>query len=152
MKTPSDQVTVQQLDELIQKIHEKELEIEKQTEVVTNLGKELAVLEGNAVGYLKDLGRETYDSPFGKLKIEQKWRVNMPADDQAKAELFAHFRERGIFDKYATVHSVSLNSLYKADWEAAKERGEGLEFTMPGIGAPTLFEKLRFKPAKKGAE
>ena len=144
----STSVTVAELDELIKKIAEKEAEIEAQKEVLTAKNKELATLEGKCVQYLTELDRKNYDSPFGKVSIAQKWRVNLPEDDRAKRELFDHLRERGIFDKYATVNSNSLNSLYRQDWEAAKERGEGLEFSMPGIGAPKLFEALTFKASK----
>lgn len=146
MNQPS--VTVADLDELIAKIAKKEGEIEIQEDILKEKNKELATLQGKCVQYLNELNRKNYESPSGKVTIAQKWRVNLPADDNAKRALFEHLRERGIFDKYATVNSNSLNSLYKQDWEAAKERGEGLEFSMPGIGAPNLFEALSFKAAK----
>lgn len=148
MEPNSNQVTVKELDEICEKIAAKEREIEAHEAVLTEHNKELAALEGRAVQYLKELGRESYDAPAGKIKIEEKWRVNLPATDQEKTLLFDHLRERGIFDKYATVNANSLNSLYKADWDAAKARGEGMEFSMPGIGAPKLFEKPNFKAAK----
>lgn len=143
------EVTVKQLDELIEKLAAKEVEAEAQGAIMTTLNKEVAALEGRIVQYLKELDRESYDSPVGKFKIEEQWRVNMPADDNAKRALFDHLREREIFDKYATVNSNSLNALYMADWREAKEQGRGMEFTMPGIAAPKLFEKLKFKAVKK---
>lgn len=146
MDQPS--VTVAELDELIKQIAAKNSEIEKAEDVVKAHNKELTKLEGRCVEYLKELKRDKYDSPFGKVSIAQKWRVNMPADDNAKRALFEHLREREIFDKYATVNSNSLNSLFMRDWEAAKERGEGLTFSMPGIEAPKLFEPLLFKEPK----
>ncbi len=141
-------VTVEGLNRIIEELSIKEDEAEKQGEVLKNLNKEIARLEGQVVGHLKDLGQEEYLSPKGKVSIDQKWRVNMPADDLAKKELFQHLRDREIFDKYATVNSNSLNALFMRDWEAAKERGEGLTFHMPGIDAPKLFEALKFKRTK----
>lgn len=143
------EVTIAEVDALLATILEKEEAKEKLSEQVTELNKEIARLEAQATQYLKDLDREKYESPLAKVKIEQKWRVNLPADEAAKKELFEHLRKRGIFDKYATVNSNSLNSLYMADWEAAKEEGKGIEFYMPGIDAPKLFEKLNVKPIKK---
>lgn len=145
--TPS--ITVAELDAHIKLIAEKEAEIEKQKAILTEHNKQLAVLEGRCVEYLKELGRDNYAGPSGKVSIKQKWRVNMPVDDNAKRLLFTHLREREIFDKYATVNSNSLNALFMRDWEAAKEHGEGLTFTMPGIEAPTLFEALEYKEVKK---
>jgi hypothetical protein len=144
--TPS--VTVADLDSLIEKLAEQEKKSEEHSLAGKDINKELMRLEGQVVAHLKELGREDYLSPLGKVSIKQKWRVNMPADDHAKRLLFEHLRQREIFDKFATVNSNSLNSLFMKDWEAAKERGEGMEFTMPGIEAPKLFEALDFKQKK----
>ena len=148
MNNPS--VTVAELDELVKMIAAKEKEIDAQKEITTKLNKELTSLEGKCTQYLIELGRKDYTSPHGKVAITQKWRVNLPDGDSAKRLFFDHLRERGIFDKYATVNSNSLNALYMQDWAEAKERGEGLEFTMPGLEAPKLFEALTFKAAKHG--
>src|ERR1035437_5094541 len=142
------EVTVKDLDALIAMLKAKMDEAEVQSEITKSLNKEIMRLEGQIVGHLKDLGRESYDSEFGKCKIVQKWRVNMPKDDEAKTLLFAHLREREIFDHCATVNSNSLNALFMRDWEAAKERGEGVTFSMPGIDAPKLFEAFDLKPKK----
>lgn len=142
------EVTVQGLDLLCQQIAEKDLEHDEKDRAKKDAYKELEQLKYRAAQYLKELGREDYKSPYGDVAIVQKWRVNMPEDDNAKSALFDHLRERGIFDKYASVHAQSLNSLYMKDWEAAKERGEGMEFSMPGVGAPKLDEKTNFKPKK----
>jgi hypothetical protein len=52
-----------------------------------------------------------------------------------------------------TVNNRSLNSLFKSDWEDAKNKGEGLEFSLPGIQPAQLFEKFKIKTlilGKKG--
>jgi hypothetical protein len=143
-------ITVQDLDQLIAQISAKREEIEKSEAVTTGLNKELALLKAKAVNYLKELGRENFQSPHGTVRVSQKWRVNLPKTDDGKAALFEWMRGQGIFDMYATVNSNSLNALYMAEWEAAKKRGEGLEFSMPGIDAPKLFEDLSYSKARKG--
>lgn len=141
-------VTVKDLDDLIAKLAAKEKEVKVQADVTKALNKEYAALEGKIAAHMKELERETYDSPFGKFKISDKWRVNMPQNDIEKEKLWAHLRERGIFERYATVNSNSLNALFMRDWEEAKLRGEGMTFTMPGVPAPTHFTQLQFKAAK----
>lgn len=148
MAKNEEKITVVELDQLIEKILDQEDKIEAKSAEVTEMNKELAKLEALAVQHLKDLGRDEYDSPHGKMSIKEKWRVNLPQSDNDKAALFAHLQERGVFNKYATVNSASLNSLYMTDWEAAKQKGEGLEFSMPGIPAPNLFEKFDVKASK----
>ena len=140
--TPPQKVTVEELDLLVSDIFTKKKEIEASELVTSGLNKELAVLKGRAVNYLTELGREDFKSPYGNVSISQKWRINMPATDEDKAALFDWMRERQIFDRYATVNSNSLNSLYMAEWEDAKKRGEGMTFSMPGIGEPKLFTDL----------
>lgn len=145
-------VTVKDLDLLIGKLAKKEDEYEKAKAQATEIFKEKNRLEYQVVAHLKDLGRDSYDSPLGKAKIVEKWRINLPKEELAKKELFDHLRERGIFDALATVNSNTLNSLYMKDWAAAKERGEGVTFFMPGVGAPIPNESLNFKQKKQGEQ
>ena len=147
-EVPAGSVTVAELDGLVKQIFDKRVEIEAADLVSTGLNKELLALKAKAVLYLKDLGRENFSSPHGTVSINQKWRVNLPSTDGDKAALFEWLRERGIFDKYATVNSNSLNSLYMAEWEAAKQAGEGMTFAMPGIGEARLFEDLGIRKAR----
>lgn len=151
----SPSVTVKDLDTLIEQLVKKIEEINVQSEVTTKLNKEYNALEYKIASYLKDLGREEYDHPAGKFVFVETFRVNMPESDLDKQAFFDHLRERGIFDKYATVNSNSLNALYKADLADAKTRGEEMTFTMPGIPAPKYSTKPDFKlkkpKTKKGA-
>lgn len=140
-------VTVADLDDLVKTIFEQRVKIEESEKVTSELNKELALLKAKAVNYLKELGRENFKSPFGTISVNQKWRVSLPQTDEDKAALFNWLRGQGLFDKYATVNSQSLNSLYLAEWDAAKARGEGMTFSMPGIGEPKLFEDLGVRKA-----
>lgn len=142
------EVTVQELDDMIGSYLEYEEVITKESEVLAEKSKKLETLRAKIVLTLKDLNREEYESPVGKAEIVKKWRVNLPATDQDKAALFEHLRERKIFDKYATVNSNSLNSLYMADWKAAEREGKGMDYKMPGIEEPKLYETSKIKPKK----
>ena len=142
------QVTVKELDELTEALLKKEKMKAELAALTTQVNKEIMVLEQKCTLHLKELERTEYSSKFGKIKIEEKWSVNLPDTPIAKSLFFEWLREKGIFDKYATVNSRSLQSLFKAEWEQAKKIGN-LNFSLPGIEAPKLFEKTDFKPNKE---
>ncbi len=146
----AETVTIADFDALLKQISDKEKEIEAQKAVLTKLNKELATFEGKGVAILKDLDRKSYTGPSGTFKIVEKWRVNLPGDDLAKQDFFAWLREKGIFDKYATVNSNSLNALFMAEWAEVKKTDPvaAVTFQLPGIEAAKLYEAPDFKPAK----
>lgn len=146
------QVTVKELDELGKYIFDQVNLIEAMEKLVTEENKKLAAAKCKMVLYLKELGREDYKTDAGSLSISNVWRVNLPQTDEDKAKLFGWLKEKGVFEKYATVHSASLNSLYNAEWDAAKQRGEGLNFAIPGVPEPKLFEALKTYKARKAKE
>lgn len=141
-ETEQPVVTVQDMDALVEEMRAQRDLVEEKENELKALNKQLTALEQKAVQYLKALGRENFSSPHGTLYISQKWRVNLPKTDEDKAALFKHLEERGIFMQYATVNSNSLNSLFLEDWKDAMERGEGMDFRMPGIAEPKLYETL----------
>ena len=141
-------LTLADLDQFVKDLKDKRAEADTAKEALSEINKSIAQLESKAVALLKELGRKNFTSPSGTITVEQKWRVNLPTSDNAKMELFEHFKSRGIFEKYATVNSNSLNSLYLSDWEEAKKEGRGMEFSMPGVDAPKLHEALKFIKGK----
>jgi hypothetical protein len=142
-------VTVKDLDSICEQIVKLEQEKEAIEETLMAKNKEIMTMYGRATAFLAETGRDEYETPIGKLKIERKWRVNLPEEGEPRTALFNHLRERGIADAYLTIHSGRFNALYMADWAAAKDQGLGMEFTMPGVQAPTLFETTKFKLSKK---
>lgn len=145
--TEDDKITVDEFDGLVEKLanFRKTLDEKKlETKVIAD---EADALERKLMAYLEENNRTSYKSPNGTVSIMHKWRVNLPATDEDKAALFEHLRERGLFERYATVNSNSLNSLFLQDWETAKERGEGMEFKMPGVGEAKLNKVLSFRKA-----
>ena len=139
------QVSVQEMDAMVKELFELRAEIEAKESVIKELNKTLAKKQGEFTACLKALGRENYKSDHGTVSVVQKWRVSVPQTEEAKQAFFAHLKERGVLWQYATVNSNSLNSLFMADWEAAQERGEGMEFKMPGVSEPKLFETISMR-------
>jgi len=136
--------TVEALDELCKSIFDKRKEIDDKKEELKLLNNRLFVIQQSMMEALKELDRKNYQSPHGTVTVKERWRVNLPKTDADKEKLFGWLRDKGeeVFLRYATVNSNSLNSLYMSDWEAAKEAGEGMEFEVPGVERPTLFEDL----------
>jgi hypothetical protein len=146
-------VTVEQLDGLLKELGELKAEVKAKELEVTVINKKIFAVQDKCMSYLKELGRSSYDSPHGKFTVASGWRVNMPVDDKAKAELFAYLKQTpGLFERYATVHSASLNAYYMREWEIAKREGRGMEFSIPGILAPKEEIKPKWKPTKSIGE
>jgi hypothetical protein len=143
-------VTVEQLDAHVKKMAQLKAEITEKGAVVSKLNIEMARLEEQAMQYLKALDRKNYPTPFGTIYIAQNYQVKNPQTDADKAAMFTWMREKGIFDKYATVNNNSLKSLYKAEIEkVARENPEdALIFSIPGVERPTIFETVRVLKGK----
>ena len=139
--------TVADIDQLADQIIKLRAEADQIEETLKEKNKAIIALEGKMVEFIKERG-DSYISHGHTFSVREQWRVNLPRTDQDKLALFEHLRQRGIFEKFATVNSNSLNSLFMADWEEAKQKGEGMTFTMPGLEAPKLYEKLSLRSKK----
>lgn len=153
-----EKVTVEGLDKICEEISDLEEQKDRIEDSLTSINKNLNTLIYRAAAYLKDLGRSEYHAPAGSIKVELGERINLPVTEQDKAALFAHLRERGIFDSIVKPNSQSLNALYMADRRAAVAAAPDDEkmmvkmtFAMPGIGEVKCEEKPKFKRAKKGS-
>ncbi len=141
-------ITVADLDALVAQIAEKERYKDAVELQLKELNKAIMALETRATEILKSLGRKSYDSPWGSIGIDNIMQVVQPSDDR-KEELWAWMREKGIFDRYASVNSNSLRALFKRERELAIENGEDpLTFALPGMVPATFFQKLKFRPSK----
>lgn len=141
-------LTVEDLDQFVKQINDKRLEEAARDIEIKAIRADIDKLEAKAVAVLKELGRKNYPSPFGTISVVEKWRVSVPKTDADKMAFFEHLKSRGIYEKYVTINSNSLQSLFLTDWEEARKEGRGMEFVMPGIEAPKLHESLRFAKAK----
>lgn len=139
-----EDVTVVELDNMVAHYFAMQRTKEDREAQVTAINKEIMALESKLVDMLKMLGRKDYRHPAGTVSIKQRWSVGLPQTDEDKAAFFAWLRERNIFEKYATVNSASLNSLWAAEREAAirQDPTSVLTFNIVGLPAPRLFEGL----------
>jgi|SRR5690606_24149493 len=149
-EAPKKPITVEQLDALIALLFQKKEEAKELEKLVTAKNVEISKVRADITVALKELGREDYKAAAGSVKLKTIWRVSLPQSDEDKQKLFDWLKERGIFNKYATVNSNSLNSLYMAEWEDAKKRGEGMEFEIPGVPQPKSFQTIGEYASRKG--
>jgi len=146
-----DQITVEQLDKILESLFDKRIEVDEATAAKTKLENELRALKTVVILHLKELDRSNYAGGRGSVTMSEKRNVTMPKDVEHKNMLWSWMRDRDIFDQYATVNSRSLNALYKAEYQAALEKGPDalMTFSLPGIEAPTVHEDLTIRKSRK---
>lgn len=140
----AEEVTVEKLDAHVKKMAALKIEIKALEDQAKPLNLELQRMSEQAMLYLKALGRKNYPTPFGTIYILRKWQTKLPQTDADKALLFGWLREQGLFDKYATVNSISLNSLYVKEIERVSRESpeDALVFTIPGVERPKMYETV----------
>lgn len=139
-------LTIEEFDALVAKLKDMRAAYDQAKKVASDINTECERLENKLLFTLEETNRTNYKSPFGTISIMHKWRVNNPQTEEDKAALRDHLESRGLHNMLS-VNSNTLNSLYMQDWEAARERGEGMEFKMPGIGEAKLNKVLSFRKA-----
>lgn len=144
-------ITIEAIDEIIKDAVLMRDLVDELEEMTKHINKTVMRLEQKAGSYLKALKREDYISPYGVVQIMGKWSVRMPKDDESKMLTFGWLKEKGIFERYATVNVRSLNSLYMKEWEAAKKKDPDawMTFSIPGVDAPVFDEFTKIKSNNK---
>lgn len=145
---PGQSVTVKDLDDLNKTIFEQRELIAQMEELVKAQNKILAQLEGKAVAYLKELGREKYQSPYGTISVAERWTWKQPQTPEQREAFFNYLRDKGVFDNMISVHAQTLNSFCNSEWDEAKKAGAGFDFRVPGLPEPSLFERLHVLRAR----
>lgn len=143
-------LTVEDLDALVESYFKVQAEKAEAEDDVRKINIVLAQMEAKLVEYLKAVGRKDYKHASGTVKLAPRWSVTMPATDLEKQTFFSWLKDKGIFDRYATVNSRSLQSLWNAERDAAikEDPAAALDFNLPGLGKPSYFEGIN---KRKGA-
>jgi hypothetical protein len=145
---PVVSVTVKDLDDLNLAIFQQREKIEQMEAAVKEENKLLQRMEAKLVAYLKELGRDKYQSPYGTVSITERYTYKLPASDEDRAKFFEYLKGLGVFDRLITVNHQTLNSFAKEQQKIAEEEGRGFDFSIPGIGAPSLYETLNIRKSK----
>ena len=140
-------VTIKELEEKCAQIAAKRAEVDVAKDALKVIQTALDQLESELVATLEGLGRTSFDSTKGRFGISYRSSVRIPAGDD-RARFFDYLRSIDEFEPLITVNSQTLNSWYKQKMEMAKEAGNLLDFSIPGIQAPTLSPTLSFTKKK----
>ena len=143
-----DNVTVEQLEQLCELIRAQREKAEEAKKAYSDENTKLEQLEMRLINVLKDLGKDSYKSNVGTFSVSYRTSVRVPQGDD-KFKFFEWLKERGLYDGIVSVNSQTLNSLYRSEFDRAKEEGRLDEFKIPGIGDPTINPILSFRKAKQ---
>lgn len=146
---PLDAVTVKELEALGAAIFEQRTKIEEMEAKVSVENKILATMQTKFTAYLKEFGKTSYSiAEVGTFTAREKLSVTLP-QGEAREQFYTWLKERGVFEQMVSVNYNTLNSLYKEEFELAKNEGRADKFEVPGIGAPTYSTSLAFKRGVK---
>ena len=106
----------------------------RKTELETKKKKLLAMMEEAEV--------TSYRTESGQVVRKKIFGIKTPKGEDLQT-FFSYLREKRPNDylALATVNSQSLNSWYKQELEAVKEKG-GMDVEIPGLGEPTITEQI----------
>lgn len=137
-------VTLRELESAAEKLRslkEQKEALEAQVDTITET---IGALHNQLIEWMEEFELTSYKSKFGNIICVTKMSVKTPKDPDSKAKFFEWLDSKGIKDDILTVNSKTLNSMYNAEIEAARERGDE-DFSIPGIEAPTVYKQIQFR-------
>lgn len=141
----ADSITVQDLNDLGERIRSKREWIGKIKDELKQHQGLLKILESEFIACLRDLNMKKYAIPgYGTAYIRDKFSYKVPQSPDAKDAFFQYLKIQGIFESMATVHSTTLNAWANEEFKKAQEAGAS-DFQIPGLGDPTHYETLGVK-------
>lgn len=134
-------ISMKKFDALVERLFNQQAVVKELKSNLDDQNRLLTGLKTEVLGLLEDHEKEKYVTSFGSVSVTDKLSVKVPKLPEDKEKLFNWLREKEIFNHYATVNSMALNSLYKAEFEASDD----LDFSIPGITEVTAFKQLNMR-------
>lgn len=141
-------ITIEEMNEQCKRVSElrsKEAAISQEKKAITN---ELEAEEIRLLEMLQESGNKSYRSPFGTAGFSEHTSVRTPKSQEEKEAFYAFLKQEGLYDKLISVHSTTLNSLWKSRYEEFKESNPNAnpdDFKLPGIEGVTKEFRLSFR-------
>lgn len=129
------ELTITQFEELIGLAYGLRKEIDDLEKLQIKPRKEtLDELEGKILDVLDHQGKTSYKSSHGTVIKTTRYSVLTPKTQEEKEALFNWLRGKGdgVYFKYVSVNSQSLNALCNEEKEIAKEEGR-MDYLPPGV-------------------
>lgn len=135
----TDSIKLADFEKLIAQAYDLDAEVTRiKKEVLEPAVNKLADVEGRILETLERHDMTSYRSSRGLVTRTVRYSVQTPKSPEEKAAFFNWLREskgEDVFWAYATVNSQSLNSLYKAEMDIAKQEAN-FDFKIPGLSEP----------------
>ena len=144
--TPVVEVSTATLDAKVREVQEAREDADKKKAVYSEANKKADGLEAELIALMQSCKKSSYKvDGVGTVSVYDKYSVKVPADGESKDAFFAFVEEKygkdGL-DKYRTVNSAALNSLFN---QLVEEEGI---VEMPGVGLPTPRTVLSITSAR----
>jgi len=136
--------TIVEFEQICEEIQKQREECDKVKQESKRVNEKLDELEKKALAMLETNEISSYAGKVGRISMQVRETVRVPQDPESREQFFAWLKDRGLFESTITVHSQTINSLYRREAEAAVEAGN-LMFSIPGLGEPTRQQILSFR-------
>jgi hypothetical protein len=140
--------TIDEVEGAIQKLIDQRAKYDEAKKASNAESAKVDELEMQMVEMLKSMGRKNFQGLGGTVSITHRTSVKTPKTDEEKKAFFEYLEQKNLFLKLASVNSQSLNSWYNEEHSNAVAEGRGADFSVPGIGEPTLTETLSLRKSK----
>lgn len=137
-------VTLQQLEALVSETYKLQDECDA---IETSLKEKQKILnncKGRLLSIFQEFNKSNYRTHRGLIIRQKRFTVMHPKDPASKKAFFDWLKQKKVFEEVVTVHSQTLNSLYKAEMQAAIDAGQ-TDFSIPGIEEPKYVETLALR-------
>lgn len=126
---------------LISQLREQERLLSEQKKKLT---KKLDEAEGKMLEMLAKSELTSYRSQDGLCSVSYRLSVQTPKTPEDCAKFFEYLKSKGLYEAMITVHSKTLNSFYRAEFENAKTLGLD-NFEIPGLTEVSTVPILSFR-------
>lgn len=144
---PMDDITLADFERLCKEAYEIHAKVKALEEEAKGYSGTLAQMQEKIRLYMQKYNKSSYKTQWGTLVCAKKFQVKLPDTEADRQALYAYLREKGHFEHLVSVNHMKLNSYYKQELDAAAESGN-IDFTIPGIKEPKVYEYIQMRGAK----
>lgn len=141
-------VTVAEFEALCASLYEQREACDKAKDALEVENSKKSALEMKVKQYLDSMERKNYKSKLGTISIVKEVSYALPKTDEDRTAFFNYLKEKEVFDELISVNHKTYNSYIKEQREMAETEGRVLDFKIPGVGEPSVFEKIRVLKGK----
>ncbi len=132
-----EEQTVEKVKRLVQELWTLRRDYEEKDLIRKAIGKEYDQKEAELLNVMEVCELDRFDGPDCAVFRNTRSSVATPKTEAERLAFFGYLKKIGEFDNLITVNSQTLNSWYKAELQAAEQRGD-IEFDVPGLNVTTV--------------